>query len=60
MAQPGEAVREHVQEEASDELGGVERHDLEFVAVGVVAPSEPNVLGVEVDEAMVGDGALWV
>ena len=53
VAQPGEAAREHVQEEASDELAGVEAHHLELVAAGVVAPSETHLLGVEVDEAMV-------
>ena len=58
VTQPGESAREHMQEEASDELVGVETHDLALVAVGVVAPSESNVLGVEVDEAVVGDGAL--
>ena len=58
VAQPGKAAREHVQEEASDELAGVEAHHLELVAAGVVAPSETHLLGVEVDEAVVGDGAL--
>ena len=58
VTQPGEAAREHVQEEASDELVGVEAHHLELVAAGVIAPSESHLLGVEVDEAMVGDGGL--
>ena len=58
VAQPGKAAREHVQEEASDELAGVEAHHLELVAAGVVAPSETHLHGVEVDEAVVGDGAL--
>ena len=58
VTQPGEAAREHVQEEASDELAGVEAHHLALVAVGVVTPSEAHLLGVEVDEAMVGDGGL--
>ena len=57
VTQPGEAAREHVQEEASDELAGVEAHHLALVAVGVVAPAESHLLGVEVDEAVVGDGA---
>ena len=39
-------------------LTGVEAHHLALVAVGVVAPSESHLLGVEVDEAVVGDGAL--
>ena len=58
VAQPGEAAREHVQEEASDELAGVEAHHLALVGVGVVAPAESHLLAVEVDEAVVGDGAL--
>ena len=58
VAQPGKAAREHVQEEASDELAGVEAHHLELVAAGVVAPSETHLHGVEVDEAVVGDSAL--
>ena len=58
VAQPGESAREHVQEEASDELAGGERHGLDLVAVGVVAPAESHVLGVEGDESVVGDGAF--
>ena len=44
--------------DAERELAGVEAHHLELVAVGVVAPSESHLLGVEVDEAVVGDGGL--
>ena len=58
VARPGESAREHVQEETADELLGVEAHHLALVAVGVVAPAEPNVLPVKVHEAVVGDGAL--
>ena len=58
MAQAGEAAREHVQAEPADELAGVEGHGLELVAMGVVAPSEAHVFAVEVDEAVIGDGAL--
>ena len=58
MTQPGEAAREHMQEESADELAGVERHDLDLVAVGVVAPAESHLLAVEVDETVIGDGAF--
>ena len=58
VTQPGEAAREHMQEEAADELAGVERHHLDLVAVGVAAPAESHLLGVEVDETVIGDGAL--
>ena len=50
VAQPGEAAREYMQEESADELAGIEAHQLDLVAVGVVAPSKPNVLAVEVDD----------
>ena len=58
VAQPGEAAREHVQEESADELAGVEAHHLELVCAGVVAPAQTHLLAVEVDEAVVGDGGL--
>ena len=47
-----------MQEEAPDELVGVEPHHLDSVAIGVVAPAEANVLTVEGDEAVVGGGGL--
>ena len=58
MAQPGEAARKHMQQEATDEHFGVEPYHLDLVAIGVVAPAEAYVLAVEVDEAVVGDGGL--
>ena len=58
MAQPGEAARKHMQQEAPDELVGVEPHDLDLVGIGVVAPAEAHVLAVEVDETVVADGGL--
>ncbi len=58
MAQPGESARQHMQEEAADELVGVETHHLGLVAVGVVAPPEADVLPVELDETVVADGGL--
>ena len=58
MAQAGEASRQHMQEEAANELVDLQPHDLSPVAVGVVAPSEPHVFAVEVDQPMVADGGL--
>ena len=58
VAQPRESAREHMKKEAADELAGVEAHHLALVAVSVVAPSEANMLAIEVDEAMIGDGGL--
>ena len=58
VAQPRESAREHMKKEAADELARVETHHLALVAVSVVAPSEANMLAIEVDESMIGDGGL--
>ena len=42
---------------ANRSTAGGQRRD-ELVPVGVVAPAEAHLLGVEVDEAVVGDGGL--
>ena len=47
-----------MKKEAADELARVETHHLALVAVSVVAPSEANMLAIEVDESMIGDGGL--
>ena len=47
-----------MKEEAADELLGLEPHHLALVPVGVVAPAESDLLGVEVDETVIGDGGL--
>ena len=58
MADAVEATRQHVQEKAAGELGGVERHGLEPVAAfdPVVLPFEGDARLVERDEAGVRDG----
>ena len=58
VAQPRESAREHMKKEAADELARVETHHLALVAVSVVAPSEANMLAIEVDESMIADGGL--
>ena len=58
VAQPGETVRQHMQEKPADEFVGIELHDLDLVAVRVVAPAEADVLAVEIDETVVGDRRL--
>ena len=58
VAQPRESAREHMKKEAASELAGVEAHHLALVAVSVVAPSEANMLAIEVDETMIADGGL--
>jgi hypothetical protein len=52
MADAMEAARQHVQEKAADELGGVERHGLEPVAAlePIVLPFEGDARVVECDE----------
>jgi hypothetical protein len=57
MADAVEAGRQHVQEKAADELGGVERHGLEPVAAfdPIVLPLEGDALVVERDEPGVRD-----
>ena len=57
VADAVEAARQHVQEKAADELGGVERHGLEAVAAfdPVVLPLEGDARLVERDEPGVGD-----
>jgi len=57
MADAVEAARQHVQEEATDELGGVERHGLEPVAAldPIVLPFEGDAVVVERDESGVRD-----
>ena len=58
VADAVEAGRQHVQEKAADELGGVERHGLEPVAAfdAVVLPLEGDARLVERDQPGVGDG----
>lgn len=51
-----EAFGQHVQEEAAQELGGVERHDARPAAVGIIAPAEADLPAIEGGEAMVADG----
>src|ERR1700692_954363 len=45
-----------MEEEATQELDGVERHDTLFSAVPMIAPAEVDVFAVEGGDAVVGDG----
>jgi hypothetical protein len=58
VADAVEAARQHVQEKAADELGGVEHYGPEPVAAfdSIVLPLEGDARLVERDEARVGDG----
>ena len=56
MTDTAKAVREHVHQEAANELSGFERHDLALVAGPVVLPAEADAPITAVDETTVGDG----
>lgn len=51
-----EAVGQRVQEEAADELVGVQRHDLRPAAVAVILPAERDAVVVHADQPGIGDG----
>ena len=59
MTDAMEPVRQHVDQEAADELVGVERHKLiASVALGsVILPFERDALAGEGDEPAVGDSS---
>ena len=47
---------QHMQKESPQELGGAERHLALLAAVGVVLPAKGDVLFLEGQQAMIGDG----
>ena len=51
-----EASGQNMEEEAAQELLGIEGHDALLVAVGMIPPKETDALTVEGGEAVVGDG----
>ena len=51
-----EAVRQGVQQEATNELVGGQLHDLCRVVVSVILPGEPDMIVVDLDDAAIGDG----
>jgi len=56
VSEAHELGRQDVEEEAADELGSIEGHQAEAVAMGVVLPAESDLAFLEPDEAVVGDG----
>lgn len=56
MTDAVEVIRQSMQEEAADELGGSKGHHFELVVVTIVAPAEVHLIAVEPDQAVVGDG----
>jgi hypothetical protein len=62
MADAVEALWQHMDEEAADELVFGERHPLLTVAAldAVILPSEGDAVLVEGDQAAVGEATRWV
>jgi len=56
VANADKAVGEDMEQEAANELGGRQGHDLHAVAVGIVLPAEAHDPVLEVEEALVGEG----
>ena len=56
LAQALEAVWEHMQQEATDELICVESHGLLLIAAGVVFPTKGDLTVFEIEQAVIGDG----
>lgn len=51
-----ESLRQHVQEEAAQELSSQQRHRALLAAVSIVLPSEGDAFAIECEEPMIGDG----
>jgi len=56
VADADESAGQNVQEEAAQELDGVEGHDALLAAVSIIPPAKTRTLSVEGQQAMVGDG----
>ena len=55
-ADADKAAGQDVEQEAAQELLRTERHDSFLIAVGIILPTESNLILFESHEAMVGDG----
>src|ERR1700722_13239788 len=56
MADPLQSLRQDVQQEAADELVGLEGHSLLSVVVSVVFPAEGHCPIVDIEETIIRDG----
>ena len=56
MADAHEAFGQHMEEEAAQELGGIESHDALLAAMGIVLPAKADALSVEGQQAVIGNG----
>jgi len=55
-ADANKAAGQDVEQEAAQELLRSERHDSLLISVGIILPAESNLIVLESDEAVVGDG----
>jgi hypothetical protein len=55
MPDSDESLRQYVQEEAAQELGGVQRHFALLAAVSIILPAESNALAIERQQAVIRD-----
>ncbi len=58
VADADKTLREDVQQEAAEELGGLERQDLFSMAVAVTLPAEGDLTVLESQQPVIGDGHL--
>ena len=49
-------LREHVQQEPTDEFFGVEGHHALYVSMSVIPPAERDVVAIKGEQSMIGDG----
>src|SRR4051794_16694955 len=56
VADAAEAGGQHVQQEAADELAGIERHRLALVPAAVILPAEADATVLACEQTAVGDG----
>ena len=56
MAQAHESRWQDMQQEAANELGGVEGHQPNAVSVAIVLPAEGDLAILELNQSVIGDG----
>jgi hypothetical protein len=50
------SVGQYMQEESSDKLMGIERHNLFFVGIGVITPEEGHFAILKLEDTVITDG----
>ena len=56
MSDANKPLREHVQQESADEFFGGDGHRALHVSMSVIPPAERDVVAVEGEQSMIGDG----